>query len=109
MIDTESREKHEFDLEATEIVNDPLTDGVKTLHFFRPSPVAVTDSHKGKILAHAAGDPGQGYVAVARASQGEVVALGQSLWWQWIAKDHAKGSDNAVLLANLLKKSPKRK
>jgi hypothetical protein len=109
MIDTESQERREFDLGAAEIVNDPLNDGVKTLHFFRPSPITVTDSQKGTILAHAADYPGQGFVAKARAGEGEVVALGQSLWWSWIAKDQAKGSDNAVLLANLLKKSPKRK
>jgi hypothetical protein len=109
MENTESRDIHEFDLGAAEIKDDPLTEGVKTLYFHRPSPVAVTDSQKGKVLVAAPGYPGEGFVAVARAGQGEVVALGESLWWSWVANDKAKGSQNVALLANLLNKSGKRK
>jgi hypothetical protein len=109
MADTESRDRREFDLRVADIVDDPLTEGVKKLHFQRPSPVAVTDTQKGKILVRTPDHPDEGFVAAAQAGQGQVVALGQSLWWQWIAKDHAKGSDNAALLGNLLKKSQRRK
>ncbi len=105
MTDTESRDQQEFDLGGAEIGDDPLTRGVKALYFHRPSPVAVTDSGKAKVLVAAPAYPGEGFVAVARAGRGEVVALGESLWWHWIAPDKAGSRDNAVLLANLLKRS----
>ncbi len=79
------------------------------MHFFRPSPVAVADSRKARVLVAAPGYPGDGFVAVARAGQGEIVALGDSLWWNWIARDNAKASDNVVLLTNLLQKRGRRK
>ena len=109
MADTESRGQNEFNLGAAEITDDSLTEGVKTLYFHRPSPVEVTDKQKGKILVAAPGDPGAGFVAVARAGQGEVIALGESLWWNWLAGDKPANSDNAVFLSNLLKKPQKRK
>ncbi len=109
MTDTESRDRHEFEIGAAEITDDALTHGVKALYFHRPSPVAVTDSKRGKILVAAPGFPGQGFVAVAHAGRGEVIALGDSLWWHWAAHDNARGSDGVVLLRNLLEKSQKRK
>jgi hypothetical protein len=109
MTDVESHDRLEFVLGAAEVTDDPLTQGVKSLYFHRPSPVAVTDSQKGKVLVAAPDYPGEGFVAVARAGQGEVVAVGESLWWSWIAMEKAKGSQNAVLLGNLLQKSSKRK
>jgi hypothetical protein len=109
MIDTEPTDRPEFALGAAEIADDPLTQGVKTLYFHRPSPVAVTDSHKGKILVAAPAYPGEGFVAVARAGEGEVVTVGESLWWSWLSQGKAKGSDNATLLRNLLEKTGSRK
>jgi hypothetical protein len=109
LTDTESTDRPEFDLGAAEIAADPLTHGVKALYFHRPSPVAVTDSQKGKVLVAAPAYPGEGFVAVGRAGQGEVVALGQSLWWYWMSQGRAKGSDNAALLRNLLEKTGDRK
>jgi hypothetical protein len=81
---------------------DPLTAGVKSLKFFRGSPVAVTDPAKGKVLVASPEYPGHGFVAVARVGKGEVIALGQSLWWNWIGGEHTRGADNARLLRNLL-------
>ena len=109
MTDTEPRGQNEFDLGAADITDHLLTEGVKTLYFHRPSPVEVTDKQNGKVLVAAPGYPGAGFVAVARAGQGEVIALGESLWWNWLAGDKPAGSDNAVLLSNLLKKPQKRK
>jgi hypothetical protein len=109
MTDTEPRERPEFDLGAAEIAKDPLTLGVKALYFHRPSPVAITGSQKGRILVAAPAYPGEGYIAVAQADRGEVVALGQSLWWFWLSQARAKGSDNAALLRNLLEKTGDRK
>ena len=78
-----------------------------------PLPSTVADrSHRpaqGTVLAAVPGEPTEGFVAVARAGRGEVVALGESLWWNWLANDKASGSDNAVLLGDLLKKPGPRK
>ena len=53
--------------------------------------------------------PGEGHIAVAQAGRGEVVALGQSLWWFWLSQAKAKSSDNAAMLRNLLEKTGDRK
>jgi len=78
--------------------------GLKSLHFFRASPTAVTDQKKARVLVKAvgAGRPGDGFVVSAKAGKGEVIALGQSLWWNWISKQQAQGADNAKLLRWLL-------
>ena len=99
MIDTETHGDNEFDLGADAILAHPLTEGVRVLYFHRPSPTTVTDRSRGKLLVSAPPYPGDGFVAVARAGDGEVVALGESLWWNWVGK-----ADNALLLRNLLKK-----
>jgi hypothetical protein len=109
MTDTESRDQQEFHLGAAEIAKDPLTHGVRALYFWRPSPVAVTDSKKGRILVTAPAFPGEGHIAVAQADRGEVVALGQSLWWFWLSQPNAKGSNNALLMRNLLEKTSRQK
>ena len=109
MTDSEPRGQNEFDLRAADVTDHVLTEGVKKLHFHRPSPVEVTDKQNGKVLVAAPGYPEAGFVAVARAGQGEVIALGQSLWWNWLARDKSAGSDNAVLLSNFLKKPQRRK
>ena len=80
----------------------PFTRGVQKLKFHRPSPVAVTDKSKGKILAKAPPELGEGIIAVARVGDGEMIAVGISLWWYCIANPMEKDSDNAVLLKNLL-------
>jgi hypothetical protein len=78
--------------------------GLKTARFFRASPVRVTDDRLGQVLVTAAGvgTPGEGFVASAKAGKGEVIALGESLWWSWIAADQARGTDNALLFRRLL-------
>jgi hypothetical protein len=78
--------------------------GVKSARFFRASPVAVTDGKAGRALVKAVGvgQPGDGFVASAKAGKGEVVALGESLWWHWVTDKQAAGADNARLLRSLL-------
>ena len=66
-------------------------------------------SQKGKVLVAAPAYPGEGFIAVAQAGRGEVVALGESLWWLWLRQGGTKGSDNAALLRNLLEKTSDRK
>lgn len=78
--------------------------GVKSASFSRVSPVTITDDKLGQLLVKAGrgGRPGDGFVGSAKAGKGEVVALGQSLWWNWIAKGQEAGADNAQLLRCLL-------
>jgi hypothetical protein len=78
--------------------------GVQSLHFFRASPIAVTDANKTRILVRAVGvgEPGNGFVASAQAGKGEVIAIGDALWWRWISKEQAARTDNAKLLGWLL-------
>jgi hypothetical protein len=78
--------------------------GIASVHFFRPSPVAVTDPKLGIVLAAASGvgQPGDGFVAIAKAGRGEVVAVGQSLWWNWVSPNRAQGTDTAKFLRWLL-------
>ena len=100
-----------FELKGAVISRDALTEGVKQVNVFRPSPTAVTDKAQGRILVAAPHYPGQGFVAVAKAGKGEVVAVGDSLWWYWIGGNGAAdgGSDNARLLQNLLSKPNQKK
>lgn len=81
--------------------------GVKSAHFFRASPVTVTDDKSGKILVNAfgAGVPGDGFVALTKAGKGTVIAIGDSLWWHWISEKQSAGTDNALLLRLLLEPS----
>lgn len=78
--------------------------GIKSARFFRASPAVIADAKRAKVLVKAAwvGGTDDGFVAIASAGKGEVVALGQSLWWHWISTDGAKGTDNAKLLRFLL-------
>jgi hypothetical protein len=81
-----------------------VENGVKSARFFRASPVAVTDWKAGRVLVKASGvgRPGDGFVAVAKAGKGQVVALGEALWWSWISGRRTEGADNAKLLRWLL-------
>jgi hypothetical protein len=103
MTDTEPQgASNVFEVEGEEILRHRLTAGVDILRFHRPSPVAVQDKKKGKILVAAPAYPDAGIVAVADAAKGQVVVLGISLWWNWIASKDEAGADNARLLRNLL-------
>ncbi len=107
MSDTESPGLAVEESQPPQISADPLTKGVRSLKFQRPSPVFLAekaDRAKARILVATKGDPSRGYLAVAKAGKGEVIALGISLWWNWIASDAERGADNALLLQNLLTK-----
>lgn len=86
-----------LELDRKYVTEDRLTDGIEGLVFFRPSPIEVTDKSKGKILVQDPSCDGKGFVAVSR-DRGEVVVLGQSLWWSWMGS----GKDNARLLQNMI-------
>src|SRR5262249_61909953 len=78
--------------------------GVKSARFHRASPVVVSAGKPARVLVKAVdvGGPKDGYVAVAKAGKGEVVALGTSLSWNWVSESGARGTDNAKLLRLLL-------
>jgi hypothetical protein len=78
--------------------------GVATPRFFRASPVKLTAGEGGRVLAKAVGvgDAGDGFVAMARAGKGEVIALGESLWCFWITQKEDPSGDNAKLLRWLI-------
>jgi hypothetical protein len=78
--------------------------GVVSLDFFRASPVAITDSKVARALVKAKGvvQPGDAFVAVAKAGRGQVVVLGQSMCWYWVSETRAGKADNAKLLGWLL-------
>jgi len=93
-----------FEIEDGHIAKHKLTAGVGKLRFQRPSPVGVEDEKKGKILVAATPYPDAGFVALAAADRGQVVVMGVSLWWSWIASKDESDADNARLLQNLLTK-----
>ena len=62
-------------------------------------------TYQANIDGGSRGNPGPAaYGVVIRDGKGEVIALGTSLWWNWIASDVERGADNALLLQNLLMK-----
>lgn len=104
MTDVEPDGAAVWQVEGEQIATHKLTDGVKTLKFHRPSPVAVEDEKRGKILVAAPPYPDAGFVAVTDVDRGQVVVLGVSLWWNWIASENEAGADNAKLLGKLLRR-----
>jgi hypothetical protein len=90
-------------VKTKDIANHPLTIGIRELLFFRASPVALSPKSKGRILVPAIGFPDQGFVAIVPAAKGDIVVLGQSLWWNWIGPG-ANGSDNPRFLANIVRR-----
>src|SRR5262249_17279522 len=82
-----------------------------TPRFFRASPVKLTAGQSGRVLAKAVGvgNPGDGFVAMARAGKGEVIALGESLWCFWITQKEDPSGDNARLLRWLISSGHQRR
>jgi hypothetical protein len=83
--------------------------GVGKVKFFRASPVQADRGKGGRVLISTPefDQPGYGYVAIAKAGKGEVVAMGVSLWWSWVSDKRANESDNGKVLGHLL--APPRK
>ena len=104
MEDTEGRGAVAVEVKGELIKEHALTKGIEHLSFFRASPITTKDPMNAKILIVAPDCEGQGFAAVARAGKGEVVMLGQSLWWNWISEKRAGNSQNSLLLQNLLTK-----
>jgi hypothetical protein len=78
--------------------------GIESNHFFRASPVAINNGIAGRALVRAVnvGQPGDAFVATAKGGRGNVVAIGQSLWWDWIGTSRDPSGGNAKLLRWIL-------
>ncbi len=98
MLDSEEGGLREVLIEQPAITAHDLTFGVSRLKFFRASPVVVTDAQSGVLLVRPDPAAESGFIALARCEAGEVVALGESLWWSWVKGDDV---DNARFLQNL--------
>jgi hypothetical protein len=83
--------------------------GITAAHFFRASPIVV--GKNGRVLAKAVGvgSPADGFVAMAPAGKGEVVAIGESLWCFWISQTRDPSGGNASLLRWLLASGQQRR
>jgi hypothetical protein len=103
-----SLEKRSVLVENVEREDEPLTAGVRKVRFFRPSPVHIADRDRARVLVDTPYYLDDGFAAVWRG-KGEVVVLGESLWWNWIGGEQGKDTDNARLMQNLLtREKPKR-
>jgi hypothetical protein len=99
MADSEDHAAGEVLLDTASLAAHDLMLAVTQLTFRRASPVSVTDPQVASLLARTAPGAKTGFVALAHCDRGEVVALGQSLWWSWV---NAEQCDNARFVQNLL-------
>ena len=91
-------------ISLSNIISHVLTREVHHLEFQRASLIRVTDPAKAKILVPAPNADG-GFLAVAnQPNSGEIIVLGQSLWWHWV-QQFKENNDNARLLENLLRRA----
>ncbi|HEV3144402.1 MAG TPA: hypothetical protein VGZ47_10995 [Gemmataceae bacterium] len=96
-------DKNDVTLQKEELDKTLVKAGVNSLHFFRASPVAITNAN-GRVIVKAVGvgEAKDGFVAIGRAGKGEVAVIGESLWWSWISAQRAGDTDNAKLLRWLI-------
>jgi hypothetical protein len=96
--------KSRVTLGPADFAQEVVKEKIASLHFFRASPIAVLDAKKARVVVNAVGvgQPGDGFVAVAKAGRGRFVVLGDAMWWYWIGGEQARRSDNANLLKYLL-------
>jgi hypothetical protein len=105
MLDVEAPSgKNETILKSSAFAPEIVKAGIRSARFHRAAPIAVTPGKPARVLVKASGvgGPADGFIAAAKVGKGEVVALGESLWWVWINAERAKGSDNGKLLRLLL-------
>jgi hypothetical protein len=101
MADAEARDgSGEITVEKTAIDPRLVKAGIERATFFRASPLTVTDPMLARVLVKAAhvGQGGDGFVATANAGNGKVIAIGESLWWDWVSSRRDPYGGNALLL-----------
>jgi len=105
ILDTERQGGATFRTDADGIARHALTVGVDDLSVHRPSPVEIVDEKVAMELVRFAEPQTQAFVARATTkSGGEVIAVGESLWWNTANKSPGF----ARLLRNLLTRAPNR-
>lgn len=77
---------------------DPLMAGVLSVQMHRPSPILLESADAVALVRTGRERDPAVLAAVRTPNGGEVIALGQSLWWHWAGFDAA----NERLLRNLL-------
>lgn len=108
-LEIEDRDWPDRECIVDRIAENRYTTGVTKLKFFRPSLIRLTEAGKGSVLVPAPPKEGvdtseAGFVVVAPSGNGgEVIVLGQSLWWHWLGQN-ANGGDAKRLLANVLQR-----
>jgi hypothetical protein len=90
----------EVTIEKTGIDSRLVKAGIDRVTFFRASPLHVTNPMLARVLVKAAGvgQGDDGVVATANAGNGKIIALGQSLWWDWVSRRRDPSGGNAMLL-----------
>lgn len=87
------------ELADEQILDHPMTEGVEVVKVRRPSPTALIEPERAKALVQMPGNPDRAFIALSRTeSRGELVTIGESLWWAWV-HDYPESSR---LLRNLL-------
>lgn len=104
VVDAEAPGGARFAADAEDVRRHPLTVGIEDLSVHRPSPVELLEARAGVELIRFAAPVAQTFVAMATTQGGgEVIAVGDSLWWN--SANQSPGY--ARLLRNLLVRPPR--
>jgi len=86
-----------YNVEAHEIADHWLTEGVSRIKQFRPAPVETISAEATVITSYAGSPPGEGMMAFSRVGDGGVLAVGSPIWWCFFLGR----ADNDRVLLNL--------
>lgn len=101
MLATEPLPGDAFRAAREDLPRHPLLAGVDGVSFRRPSPIEVGAGASAIVTVPGVPLP-LAAIATTRGG-GEIVAVGESLWWLWVGED----AGNARLLRNLLSRAPR--
>ena len=102
--DRESAAGAKWTADAAGLARHPLTAGIEGLDVHRPSPVEIAEGERAVVLVNLTAPAEQPFAAlVSTASGGEMIAVGESLWWNTAGKSPGF----ARLLRNVLSRPPR--
>ena len=106
--DTPPMERWTFHCEGTDVLLHPLTEGIRSVHAVRPSPIQISGTN-ALPLVKLTGQTNAALAAISPLGKGDIVGVGLTLWAAWPLEEQARKADSARFLANLLKyRSPAR-
>lgn len=106
--DTPPMERWTFHCEGADVLPHPLTEGIRSVHAVRPSPIQISRTN-ALALVKLTGQTNAALAAISPLGKGDVVGVGLTLWAAWPLEEQARKADSARFLANLLKyRSPAR-